>query len=639
MLSLIPLLMLSMLALLVGSLAGILLRNQGWGIASLKGLMASFLGGLLLFHLLPEAYALLGSKSLLLMLAGFLFMVLPERLGHPEGHGGHGHGQQGRFFTAEMLWAGLIIHQVTDGIGLALAAKGNTDWHLALVVLAHRIPVAAVVIWLFYRDNRKKQAWLRVAGMAVATLVGALFYRGLEPLLSSTAINMFYAFIAGSFLHLLTHDFLDHHAHLDRDRRCEFFAFVLGIGLFLMVETGINDHEHQVTPPAQTVVADNEHASHDAHQEEDGIVLADGAFVFANPFLASLLVLIRETSPYLLLGLIISGLLHVYMPSSPISWLRRGSPTTQSLKGMAFGLPLPICSCGVLPLFLSLSRKGVPPACLVAFLIATPELGVDSFLLSVKLLGWKFSVVRLLIAMVLPVVIALIAVRFLSGNPVQAEQEKSCCKKSAGEKKGEGQTPAKAWWRFAFVDLVDDIFPFVFFGLVVAALAQVLWPSTRFGELVGQWDVLMLGALGIPFYVCASASVPFALILLQQGFSVGAVVVFLFAGPATNVATVLTVNKAFGPKSGLKLATTCFLVAVATGFLINGLYTPEDLGLIELHEHGWTLINAISVVAISVLGIVGLYRSGPLHWISTVLGLIPGVINHPPPPSEQESCH
>ena len=614
------LLLLSMVALLIGAGFGLLLKGRGWGLAALKGLVASFLGGLLLLHLLPEAYNRIGLWSVLLILGGFGFMILLEG----RGHGKKDH--QGRYYTAEMVWAGLILHQVTDGIGLAVASEKMTaDWHLALVVLAHRIPVAAVVLWLFRKEGRAVQGWVRIGCMGLATVGGALFADALIPLLSSTAINVFYAFIAGSFLHLMTHDFLDHHAHMARDRHSEFFAFVAGLALLFVAETAI--HPTPEAPPAD--LAASGQVAHSSHvQENSGGSLQHHALV--DQFLENLFALVQETAPYLLLGLLVSGLLYAYLPASPVRWLRRGRPLTQSLKGMAFGLPLPICSCGVLPLFLGLSRKGVAPACLVAFLIATPELGIDSFLLSVKLLGWEFSFVRLLVAMVLPVAIALIAVRFLPREPLPDP----AAKEAQGD---ESDGKKESWWHFALVSLVDDIFPFVFFGLFIAALVQSIWPVSDFGQMVGAWDVLLLGALGIPFYVCASASVPFALVLLQHGFSVGAVVVFLFAGPATNVATVLTVNKAFGPGSGLKLATIAFLVAVATGFTINLFYTPDSLDIFDMHDHGTSVFKAVCALLIVLLGAASLYRSGPLHWISTVVAMIPGAIHHPP--AEKEKCH
>lgn len=601
--SLIFLLFLSMVALLVGALFGLAFEKRVWGIAALKGLMASFLGGLLVFHLLPEAYHAIGWVSILLIVLGFLAMVLPEQIAigrQPQGD---------RVYSAEILWLGLALHQLADGAALTLASADlKNDWQLAAVVLAHRIPVAAVIIWLFYKINKRKAGWLRIGVMALATLIGALFSKSLTPFMSSGVIEGFYAFMAGTFLHFLVHDFLDHHAHDLKDKSFEFFGFLGGIALLLLSMSG-------------TIFSATSHGHH-AHHGDPG---TDASFL--NTFL----ILLKETAPYLLLGLVISGLIHAFMPASPFAWMRRGGPLRQSAKGMLFGLPLPICSCGVLPLFLSLARKGAPPAALIAFLIATPELGIDSFLLSVKLLGVKFTTVRLIVAMVLPIVIALIIIRFLPAIPQVAQETKSCC---ASHNK---QDSKPSWWRFAFINLVDDIFPFVFFGLLIAALAQVLWPVTSLGNLVGVWDVLLLGALGIPFYVCASASIPFAMILLERGFSIGAVVVFLFAGPATNVATVLTVDKAFGPKSGLKLALTSFCVAVLTGLIINFTYVPESLDVLKMHEHPWTLWDRFSVGLILILSLFSLYRNGPLHWFSNLVAIIPGVSHHPEPQPSSSS--
>jgi len=598
MLTLTSLIALSMCALLLGAGLGILLENRAWGIAALKGLMASFIGGLLVIHLLPHAYEQLGPYSILLVFAGFLAMVLPERFLHEKGSR-----QSGRLFTAEILWIGLVLHQLADGAALALASSNlKGDWQLAAVVLAHRIPVAAVIIWLFRRSKQGRSGWLRILIMGLATIIGAAFAKSLTPWMSTGAIDGFYAIMAGSFLHFLVHDFLDHHAHHLADKSSEFLGFIAGLGLLLVTSGSIlegTEHNHQ----------------------------SDLANTATNlSFFETFLILLKETAPYLLLGLIISGLIHAFMPSSPFAWMRKGGPLRQSAKGMLFGLPLPICSCGVLPLFLSLARKGAPPAALIAFLIATPELGVDSFLLSVKLLGVKFTMVRLVVAIVLPVAIALLAVRFLpklASDPAPAEEH--CCSNS---EKSEANRPS--WWRFAFVSLVDDIFPFVFFGLMIAALAQVLWPVSSLGGLVGTWDVLLLGALGIPFYVCASASIPFAMILLERGFSVGAVIVFLFAGPATNVATILTVNKAFGPRSGIKLATIAFAVAVTTGLLINQVYVPGELDILQMHEHPWSWVDKISVALILLLSMTSLYRTGPLHWFGNLIAMIPGVSHHPP---------
>ncbi len=596
--SLWPLIIASIFALFIGAVFAKVMHTRGWGIAALKGLMASFFGCLLLVHLIPEAYQRLGGISFVFVALGFFAMIMLERLLPGDHHDG---GESNRFFTAEMVWVGLLIHQLTDGIGLALATENMAnDAPMAWMVIAHRVPVAAIVMWLFVRRGDHRGAWLRLGAMGLATMVGALGAASLGDVLDSGVINASYAFISGSFIHLLIHDFIDFHAHRPSDRHWEFGAFFVGIAIFFW---------------SQGAWADSVgHAElHDS---------AAGSGHFADAFL----VLLQATAPYLLLGLLISGILHQFMPQRPIQWLNRGRPLTQSIKGMLFGLPLPICSCGVLPLFLGLSKKGLPTAALLAFLIATPELGIDSFLISAKLLGWQFTIVRLIAAVFLPVAIALSAVAWI-GKPQVIEETKACCE---SDPKQEGAVDPPVWWRFAFVDLVDDIFPLIMFGLIVAALAQVLWPVDLMQNQFGNWDILLLGLLGIPFYVCASASVPIALILLQHGFSVGAVLVFLFAGPATNISTVLTVNKVFGPGKGLRFGALALGWSVAVGLVVNAVYDPATLDIMEFHEHSWVWWDWVAVIAITLLALASMWRSGPLHWISSLAGMVPGLVHHPP---------
>lgn len=579
------LLSLSVGALVVGAGSALLLQRKGWGIAALKGLMGSVLGGFLLFELWPQIYEKIGAISVLYGVLGFLFVLGLEKV-----FSRHEHAGEGRFFTAEMVWVGLLIHQLTDGLAISLAAQEGLGFQsLSAVIVAHRVPVAAVVMWIYLSRGSARKGWERLAIMAGATLIGALASHSVLSWLESNHINALMAFISGTFIHLFAHDFIDFHAHNPKDKRAEFFAFSAGVLFFLFMHWNAgSEHEH------------------------------------GEGFWQQFWLLARTSGPYLLLGLTAGGLLFAFMPESPVRWMKRGNAFSQSLKGMTFGLPLPVCSCGVLPLFTSLAKRGIPPAALVAFLIATPELGIDSFLFSVSLLGIKFSLLRLVVAMILPVLAAILFVAIVRQFQVQAEPEKKhCCSSDHCHEK-------PSWWRYGAIDLVDDLFPLVLLGLVLAALVQNLWPADQPPPFGPGWDVLFLGLLGVPFYVCASASVPLALVLLERGFSVGAVIVFLFAGPATNVATVLAVNKVFGKPKGYLLAGICLVLAMGIGFLANasldvGALSPPTMN----HEHGWHWYEIGSLAILGALAIASLWRSGPLHWISSMLNIVPGLVHHP----------
>lgn len=579
----------SMLAIAGGGLAALALRSRAWGVAALKGLMGAALGGLLLFELWPAIYARLGLPSLGFGIAGFVVVVLAERI---LGRGAHDHGQSGRFFTAEMVWAGLLLHQLTDGLAISLSAHSEGLSSLALVVITHQVPVAAVVMWLFLARGEHARGWQRLGLMAAATALGTLASSSLLPLAESATLHALMAFASGTFMHLFAHDFIDFHAHDRKDKTAEFFAFLVGILAF------ISFHQH------------GQHVHH-------------GAGSFAGHFS----LLLAKSAPYLLLGLLAGGLLYAFLPESPIRWMKRGGTLGQSVKGMLFGLPLPVCSCGVIPLFTSLAKRGVPPAALISFLIATPELGIDSFLYSVSLLGLDFSLLRLAAAMVLPILAATLFVALTSRQQKDGAEAGNgpcahCCKSQEGER--------KSWWRYAAMDLADDLFPMLLLGLALAALVQTLWPADLPPPIPAGWDILFLAAIGIPFYVCASASVPLALVLLERGFSLGAVLVFLFAGPATNIATILAVEKAFGKSRGLLLALICLLLAVLLGLLGNAFLAEHHFAVTsQEHQHGWSwpALACSSILALLALG--SLWRLGPLHWISTMINVLPGITHHP----------
>lgn len=277
--------------------------------------------------------------------------------------------------------------------------------------------------------------------------------------------------------------------------------------------------------------------------------------------------LLEESSFYLLLGLLVGGLLKVFLPEKLIERHLREPGIRSTLKASAIGVPLPLCSCSVVPVACSLRRQGASSGATASFLISTPEIGVDSFLLSWGLLGLPFSLLRLVAAFVSAATIGLAIDRFASEPPPSTSSESSCCGSCC-------DPPARitlhsrlvAALRFGFVDLVEDIAPSLILGLACAALLSLAIPEGFFLRTDVSPFALMLLMLGfaLPLYVCASASTPLAATLLMKGMPPGPVLVFLLAGPASNVATMLVVRKELGARAlaiylvGLTLVTLAF---------------------------------------------------------------------------------
>ncbi|RLE27335.1 MAG: hypothetical protein DRJ65_03150 [Acidobacteria bacterium] len=326
--------------------------------------------------------------------------------------------------------------------------------------------------------------------------------------------------------------------------------------------------------------------------------------------------LLGEMAPYLLFGFLVAGLLSVFV--SP-EWVeqhlgRKGFP--QVTKASLFGVPLPLCSCGVLPVAASLRRHGAGKGATTAFLLSTPQTGVDSIAVTWALLGPVVAVIRPLAAFITGI----------AGGMVVQAVEPDGDLQTAGEQDGEGVDECcssereehallKAL-RYGFVTLPRDIGRALFIGLILSGvIAAFLNPDhvkVVFGGGVLPYLVAM--AVGIPLYVCATASTPIAASLIGAGLSPGAALVFLISGPATNVASVTTLLKILGRKVVAVYLATVVIGSLATGlvvdfFLGRWVLTGMPTAAIEAaHRHadgtiwmGWGFKEISAVVLLAVL--------------------------------------
>ena len=282
-------------------------------------------------------------------------------------------------------------------------------------------------------------------------------------------------------------------------------------------------------------------------------------------FFKTLWELTLEMSPYLLLGFLIAGLLNGVFSKA---WLQRqlGKPGWKSsIKAALFGVPLPLCSCGVIPTGVSLHKKGASKGATTSFLISTPQTGVDSILVTYALMGWAYAIIRPIIAFLTGIFGGFFVDKF---DKVEEEiKETESCSDCAVE-------PSKQHWfdrifKYAFVDFLQDISRWLIIGLVLASVISMLVPDQFFEQgilsepIIGMLIVL---AASIPLYVCATASVPIAAVLLMKGISPGAAIVFLMAGPATNIATFTVIWNAIG-----KRMTMIYVASIVGGAMFFGL--------------------------------------------------------------------
>ena len=293
---------------------------------------------------------------------------------------------------------------------------------------------------------------------------------------------------------------------------------------------------------------------------------------------------LTKMSPYLLFGFAIAGLLSIWISSkwveSHLGQRRRGSVVKASL----FGVPLPLCSCSVLPVAASLRSHGAGRGATTAFLLSTPQTGVDSIFVTYGLLGPVFAIFRPLAAFLTGVaggwMADAAAPADAPGDNAQADCRDECC----------AEGTSLPWYRRAFhhgfVVLPRDVGPAMVIGLVVAGVISAIVPDDFCAGAIGTGFVAMLVMmlLGIPVYVCATASVPIAAALIAKGVTPGAALVFLIAGPATNAASIATLWKTLGGRTTVIYMLTVAISALLAGLCLDWLFTIPALPQPVMHH-------------------------------------------------------
>lgn len=276
--------------------------------------------------------------------------------------------------------------------------------------------------------------------------------------------------------------------------------------------------------------------------------------------------LVLESAPALLLGFAFAGVVPVLLTPARANSLARGGPVAQSLRGVAFGLPLPVCSCGVLPLYESLIRSGAPPVAALAFFVATPELGLDAILLSVPLLGPSLTAARIVAAFLVAVLVGLLV--GWPRKPSSPEAGDTGPAFASPLTSGDGFRTAL---RFGFVEVFDHTMPWILLGLALAALAEPMLAHGALASIPSVLQVPLAAVVGVPVYVCASGATPVAALALHKGLSAGAAIAFLIAGPATNVTTFGVLARLHGAGLAVRFGASVTVVAVLLGWGVDAL--------------------------------------------------------------------
>jgi len=314
-------------------------------------------------------------------------------------------------------------------------------------------------------------------------------------------------------------------------------------------------------------------------------------------YFSELLMLVAEMAPYLLIGFLFAGILRVAFPRNKVQQYMGRRNFGSVFNAALLGVPMPLCSCGVLPTGISFYRNGASRGATVSFLISTPQTGVDSILATYGMLGLPLAIIRPVVALFTGIAGGLF------GNFVDKKIPDT--HDSGKQAEEQPERSVRELFRYGFVEMLQDISNWLIIGLMLAAFLSVIIPDDFFTTTVSNeyLSMLLVLAASVPLYVCATGSIPIAAVLLMKGLAPGAALVFLMAGPATNVATMAVIGKSLGRKTLWVYMLSIIGGALFFGILVNEFLPREWItSYLPGHMHEGHV-----------------HQTGPFGWLSAIL--------------------
>ena len=317
-------------------------------------------------------------------------------------------------------------------------------------------------------------------------------------------------------------------------------------------------------------------------------------------FFNALYTLAIDMGFYMTIGLLLVGALNIFIKKQWIAKHLGGNGIWAVIKASIMGVPLPLCSCGVVPTGLYLKDKGASDASAMSFLISTPQTGADSIIATYGLIGPLFTFYRPIAAFVSGVVGGA-AIKLFNRNNTDKTKDKL---NTEPEKQKSIRNRAVNSLKYAFGEFTDDIAVHFIIGLAVASLISVIIPADFIAEIglgSGILSMLLMIVIGAPMYICSTSSIPIAVMLMAKGLSPGAAFVFLFMGPFTNAASLILIFKKFGKKNTAVYFISAALSAVGFGLLLDYIIRTWDIGFTAIQTAGTEM--AYTPLQIAVAGV------------------------------------
>jgi uncharacterized membrane protein YraQ (UPF0718 family) len=558
----------SIAALFVGPVLHGVADRVGRIYSLLDGFVVVAVLGLAMLEIIPLGVEHAGWIAVLAAVAGLLLPTVAER---------YFGGKPTHRAAAWAAFVGMGLHSFTDGLAL-VGSHAHEGHALGWAVVFHQIPVGLAIWWMLMSpgEARHRQGLIALTMIAGATVLGFVFGESTTLLDDSSIVGVFEAFVGGLLLHVVSH----------------------GIGS----QASLRAAEHRVITGIGGLL---------------GLAVVLGLFMASaaadgrrEATVAAFWSMLLESAPALLLAYGVAGLLGAFLGDAPARWLRRGSAGVQSLRGVVFGLPLPLCSCGVVPVYRSIVDKRVPATAALAFLVATPEIGLDAVLLSFPLLGLEMTLLRVGAAFVLALVVGVVVGGWIerrAGAPApDVEPEVAHAQPLSMHSR------FLVAMRTGYGEILDSTGPWILVGLMLAAILQPWIDTDALTRLSPALQVAAFGLVGLPVYVCATGATPLIAVLIAKGLSPGAALAFLLTGPATNATTFGVLEQLHGRKVALMFTGMVIAVVLGLGWGVNALWPTAGAGAGQVHEHDEaSLLSLGSAVVLGGLFVVSLLRQGP----------------------------
>lgn len=315
------------------------------------------------------------------------------------------------------------------------------------------------------------------------------------------------------------------------------------------------------------------------------------------PFLNAVASIFIEMAPYLLLGISFVALLNIFVSKDFVVKHTGKNDFASVVKSAVLGVPLPLCSCGVIPTSVYLLKSGASRPAVISFLISTPQTGIDSIVATYGMLGPTFAIFRPIAAFVMGILggaVEMFVSKDKSQNKINQTKNLNLGTEEYDSTLTNSNFSARvvSSLKYAFVDFIDDISVQFFWGLLVAGAIAFFVPDDFFAQYFKGNDLLAMFTvllLGIPMYVCATASIPVAVTLMMKGFSAGVAYVFLVSGPVSNAASIAILSKTLGKKSLLVYIGIVTITAIVFGYILNEIFSTTGVDphaqMSHIHSH------------------------------------------------------